>query len=109
MTPDTLELDLIADLQANVTETIRHQQGGSEVEASKLAERIIDNLRRTYGGEAIYIPKGPTLRDRAARDRDIRRRFNGNNIGELIQKTGLSRSQIYRIVGRQAGHCLRME
>ena len=101
MSTETIELDSAVALHAEMTAIILERQLGSEIDASRLAEAIMNGLRTRYGGEAIYIPKGLSLRDRAARDRDIRARYNGRNMLELCRETGLTRSQIYRILGRQ--------
>jgi Mor family transcriptional regulator len=54
-------------------------------------------LSEKLGGEAVYIPKIESLR-RAARDRAVRRGFDGSNYSDLARKHGLTVSWIRKIV-----------
>lgn len=63
--------------------------------ALPLADRIADHLFSLAGGSELYIPKV----DRKRRDAAIRDQFNGENRDEICQDYGISRRQLYRIVG----------
>lgn len=55
------------------------------------------NLVRCYGGISIYIAKADSV-IRSARDEQIRKDFNGNNIKYLVNKYNLSERTIRGIV-----------
>lgn len=100
-TPDTIDIDNTVALHADLTAIIRGHQQCPETEASALAAAVVSGLKARYGGEALYVPRGLSLRERNARNKDIRARFNGRNGPELCREHDISRSQLYRIVGRQ--------
>ena len=51
---------------------------------------------KEYGGDALYIPYYKSLKKKA-RNREIRKAYNGFNARELSKIYGLSVSQIIRI------------
>lgn len=62
-----------------------------------LAQLALDCLRRHFGGQRVYV-KAP---DNEARDAEIRRRYNGRNRIEICHEFKISRSALYKIVGRR--------
>ena len=54
-------------------------------------------LSEKLGGEAVYVPKIESLQ-RAARDRAVRRGFDGSNYSDLARKYGLSVAWIRQII-----------
>jgi Mor family transcriptional regulator len=68
--------------------------GGEDTFSEAQALQVENQVRREYGGEAVYISK----LDRDARRETILREFNGRNRKELCAKHGLSRTQFYEIL-----------
>jgi Mor family transcriptional regulator len=71
---------------------------------AELADAIgmdaVKQIIRTFGGEAIYIPKTESVL-RASRDRAIYEEFDGSNYRELARKYNLSVPHIRVIVQSQ--------
>jgi Mor family transcriptional regulator len=67
----------------------------SENAAMPLADRIADHLFVLAGGREFYVPRV----DRKRRNAAIREAFNGQNMEEVCSRYGVSKSQLYRIVG----------
>ena len=66
----------------------------------------LDNLLRlsdAFGGSNIYIPQRKELEKNKIYDQ-IYREFDGSNLQELTQKSGVSKSTVYKIVGDKIGH-----
>ena len=64
------------------------------VVAGSVMDRISDHL----AGTQVYIPnrnKGVALRNQR-----MRKAFTGNNYNALMRQFGLSRAQVYRILGK---------
>ena len=53
---------------------------------------------RRHGARRIYVP----AMDKSVRDAAIRAKFNGQNAAECCREFGISRTSLYRIVGRRA-------
>lgn len=73
--------------------------GVGETKANEAAFEAVESVRRMYGGQLIYIPRGIKF-DSSERDREIYRKYLGNNIPELASEYQLSAAAIYRIVAR---------
>lgn len=65
--------------------------------AREMALRAADRVRETYGGDAIYIPRGAAL-ILAQRNIEIYNKFTGNNHRALGQEYTLTPRQIYDII-----------
>lgn len=69
----------------------------------QLTVMLLDELRRELGGRRIYV----TVRNSAysainpQRDEAVRRMFNGRNHREVMHHFDISRSTLYRIVGKR--------
>lgn len=67
----------------------------------------LDNLLKlsdNFGGTSIYIPQRRELVKNKVYAA-IYKEFDGSNLPELIQKYGVSKSTIYKIVQDKVGHC----
>lgn len=62
-----------------------------------VAENIVEQVRKNWGGLPIYIKK---TTETASRNAEICRRFNGKNHADLCREFGLSYQQICKIVAR---------
>lgn len=96
--------DAAVALHNEITTIIREEAGIDEAHASKLAEDITRGLRKRFTGQYLgdyYLAGGMTLRERAIRDKAIRAEFTGTNRAEVCRKHGISKAQLYRIVGRR--------
>ncbi|WP_287915798.1 Mor transcription activator family protein [Comamonas sp.] len=89
-----------------MVEIVRAELGMHERDAFEVAKALVRGLRKRYGGMrigsrgcAIYIP-APSKTERNAA---ICREFDGTNVKELMQRHGIKRTQIYRIVGARVG------
>lgn len=76
-----------------------------EVTAFDLGQQIAARIAFVYRGSAVTIPAG-TWNGRAAfcfdlskRDLAIYREFNGRNRGEVMQRFGISKTMLYKIIG----------
>ena len=65
--------------------------------AEALGMEAFTQLTLLCGGQNLYIPKRESL-ERAARDREIRTRFNGGNYRSLAAQYRLSERQIRKII-----------
>ena len=88
----TIDDDIFDCLNAELRDQISPDQ------LPALASRVANRLRAKLGGERIYIGK---RRADARRTQQLRAHWTGNNVPELCQRFGLSRPQIYRIVGKK--------
>ena len=77
--------------------TLEDLSGSARDLAGHLGVQAALNLLGQFGGTVLYIPKmDPSLRD--ARNRHIRKEFNGYNARMLALKFDVSESWIHRIV-----------
>ena len=73
---------------------------GIEKEAAeKISQNAVDNLRKDYGGEQIYFPKGKEF-DAMMKHHEIYKRFTGNNQVELSKEFNMAVPVIYRIIAK---------
>ena len=66
-----------------------------------MADKVMDRVSHQFGGERLYVSKRKGAY--AARNAEIRASFTGVNCKMLRKRYGLSRSQLYRIVGAAYG------
>lgn len=92
-------MDEEVDLKYKITQILREGTGMNELFASMFAEVIVDGLTLRHGAHRVYIPAP----GKVSRDESIRREFNGRNRREVCEKSGISRAQLYRIVGKKRG------
>jgi len=65
--------------------------------AEKISHSTVDHLRKDYGGEHIYFPKGKEL-DAIFKHLEIYKRWNGHNQVELAKEFNITVPSIYRIL-----------
>lgn len=69
--------------------------------AERMGPQVAERLGREFGGQQLYIP---TLGAQTRRERDARIKLESNagvGIDQLARRHGLSRRQVYNIVGRK--------
>ncbi|WP_027714917.1 Mor transcription activator family protein [Desulfuromonas sp. TF] len=89
---------VLFDLARLVTEG-QIEAGAEPEQARTIGLKAADQVRRTYGGEQVYIPKGLALA-LTERDYEIWRKFTGSNSFALAKEYGLTERQIYSILAR---------
>lgn len=87
--------DAAIQLEHDFVEIIRRRIGLNETLAAIHAQEIVRGLRDLHGGQELWIPAP----DKSERNAAIRREFNGQNLGEVMRRHGISRSQLYHIIG----------
>lgn len=88
--------DDIAAWHMDLTRAISEGTGLREDIASKIAEATLKSLQHRRGGRRSYIPS-PGSQDRHAA---IREAFRGDNAQEVCRDHGVSRSTLYRVIGK---------
>lgn len=88
----TLLMDFIFHIETQLI-----NKGISKDEAAEIAKDTCDMLRKNFGGEQFYFPKGHDL-DVMLRHHQICKRFNGTNQNELSKEFGISETHVYRIL-----------
>lgn len=97
-TPGQCE-DAAVQIERDFIEIVQQEIGMHEHLAAPFSQALVRGLRRRMGGRELYIP-APDLGERNDR---IRREFTGPASLPAIQRwSGLSRTQIYAIVGARA-------
>lgn len=96
--------DTVLQLQYDLVEIARTDLGMHEVDASRIAAALVVGLRKRYGGErlgrrGLYIP-APSKQER---NEAIRRDFDGTNGEEVMKRHSITRSTLYRVIGRRNG------
>ncbi|GGA96000.1 Mor transcription activator family protein [Agarivorans gilvus] len=86
----------LLDIQAHLCEGLTNMTTLSEEQASELANSVVDHIRKAYGGETLYIPKGKEL-ETALLHHSIFREFNGRNHKALAKKYGVSEQWVYSV------------
>jgi Mor family transcriptional regulator len=81
----------------DMTAILRENLAVQEPWASAMAYEIVEGMRARFGGDDVYVPAP----DKQSRNERVREMFNGRNLKELMQVFGLSRSTVYKIVGRR--------
>jgi Mor family transcriptional regulator len=91
-------VQILLDLAAVITAALA-TEGIAPERAREIGLLAADQVRQTYGGDAIYIPRGLALiLDR--RDLEIYGKYDGTNHFALAQEYSLTVRQIYTIVAR---------
>ena len=95
-TPSTAQTeDAAIQLEHDFVEIIRERIGMNETLATIHAQEIVRGLRERHGGQELWIPAP----DKSERNAAILRDFNGVNAREVMNRHGISRAHLYRIVG----------
>ncbi len=91
---------LIEDLAAHLVCELSKVPSIFPSMAEEIAVRISENVRASWGGQALYFPSGVSKK-RATRDQSIFEEFNGKNYRDLSAKYGLSNMRVRQIIYRQ--------
>ncbi len=75
-------------------------RGLAQEAAFEQASAVVLAISEFRGGRLFYWPKGERLRI-ALRDAGRYRRFNGRNIDQLVEETGINVIHMYRILRHQ--------
>ncbi|MDR1063042.1 MAG: hypothetical protein LBL48_03795 [Azoarcus sp.] len=71
---------------------------GEETRAAEIARAQIAAIAHNVGGAAIYLPKDLRGLLLSARDREIWRKFIGNNLHALAREYGLTDMRVSQII-----------
>lgn len=95
---DKWEKSVVEAIEVGEAELMRQ---GMDAEAAFLnASAVVLAISEYRGGRLFYWPKGDRLRI-AVRDAGLYRRFNGRNIDQLVEETGINVIHMYRILRTQ--------
>jgi len=73
--------------------------GVGETKANEASFEAVEYIRKLYGGQSPYIPRGCKF-DSSERDKEIYKKYRGDNIPELAREYKLSIVSIYKIVAK---------
>lgn len=73
--------------------------GINETRANEASFEAVEYIRKMYGGQNPYIPRGIKF-NANERDEEIYRKYQGDNIQELASEYQLSIVSIYKIVAK---------
>ncbi|HFE44879.1 MAG TPA: DNA-binding protein [Nannocystis exedens] len=92
-------LQFLEELIEHASEALEHDAGMPHDGACAAAHAIADRLRKAWGGEVVYIPKGLSI-DLSERDRQFYREWNGtpDHLRILCSRYGLSLQSGYAII-----------
>lgn len=96
--PDKWEKSVVEAIEVGEAELVR--RGLDQATAFEQASAVVLAISEFRGGRLFYWPKGDRLRV-AIRDAGLYRRFNGRNIDELVEETGINVVHMYRILRNQ--------
>lgn len=88
--------ELLISIIAHVSRSLE-TVGISKEESYDIAVKLSDDLRKDFGGELFYMPKGQDY-DTIIKHHKIFQEFNGTNHDELSRRYGVSVQQIYRVL-----------
>ncbi|WP_374279164.1 Mor transcription activator family protein [Azonexus sp.] len=92
------------DVLEQLAESLNHELQLRKIDketAAEIAVSVTEKLRFNLGGQNIYFTKF-TLHQKLIRDRDIYRKFTGNNYQELAMEYELSEMRIRQIIHKVA-------
>ena len=69
-----------------------------------IAEKIIVDISKTFGGETIYVKKKTADKTMDKHDL-IRRKFTGSNHRQLCHEFDIGLQQVYKILKPQVNNC----
>ena len=79
-------------LSEQIAESLAEEMGPEHPHISRLAQSVLDRLRRRLGGAYVYIPSAID-----ARQMEIRAQFNGRNAPEVASANGVTVRTVYRL------------
>lgn len=80
----------MADFRETVFNSLRRRGIGH---ADELASGLVSDIRREWGGQALYVSRAYSQRNA-----EIRSAYNGRNAADLARQYGLSKKTILNIV-----------
>ncbi len=93
--------DVLIELCAKVVALRLTAKHGLDAEdAYRIGAECAEEVRTAFGGGAVYIPRMDPTRN-VERDREIFKRFNGRNTGELGLEYGLTKERVRQIIAAQ--------
>jgi len=93
--------DFLEDMKTRLVEQL-HGLGITIETAGMVAAELLDGIKQDYEGERVYISRSSEVArcQMSARNRSIIRDWKaGERAGLLARRYGVSRAQIYRIIG----------
>jgi len=88
--------ELLADVSDNLHKRLK-ENGIDEQQSRKIAFEHVEFIRKHWGGQPIYIPKG-IAHDLTARDIEMFKKFNGHNQDALAREYSLTVVRVYQIL-----------
>jgi Mor family transcriptional regulator len=95
--PEAKEIAEVYTSIANVTVQALIDRGIEQKVADDAAFNVCEEMRDTFGGEFVYMPKERALRAKLVAEKIVSE-FNGNNVTQLAKKYNYSSIHIYRIL-----------
>lgn len=92
------ECEILADLAEQAEERLA-ATGCDPAQAAEMGARLAQHMNQFWGSGQLYICKGKHY-EISLRDREIFRRFNGDNHYWLAREYDLTVQHVYRIVAR---------
>ena len=89
--------DVFVDVLRELVITISNSAGITESQATDIANDVLQQLRKRYGNQVVYI----SAKDKAEKNRQILADWNGNNIDQLVTRYKVSRRRIYQILNER--------
>ncbi len=87
--------ELLADLLAKLEPEIA-AAGVNSMEARAAARRVVELIRREWGGLQLYIPKGTSF-DVEAMRRVVGEEWNGHNTIEMCRRLNVSERRLRQL------------
>ncbi|MEW6670209.1 MAG: Mor transcription activator family protein [Thermodesulfobacteriota bacterium] len=89
--------EILTDLADRAAELLEQEARLPRKEAERIAKKLADRIGHDWAGSQPYVGRGAVIIER---DREIYRRFDGNNHRILALEHNLTERQIYNIVSR---------
>ncbi|NKF51398.1 hypothetical protein G3R49_12600 [Shewanella sp. WXL01] len=87
---------LLVEMISNL-EALLIKEGLEQEDATRVAQETVDQVRKDFGGEQFYFPRGDSL-DVSLSHHKIYAKFRGHNHVELAKEFNVSVTHVYRIV-----------
>ncbi|MBF0546201.1 MAG: hypothetical protein HQM08_17290 [Candidatus Riflebacteria bacterium] len=88
--------EILLEFADNAAETLI-SEGMSEEKAIEIGLKIATKIRKDFGGEVVYIPKGRCY-ELSLRDSTMLAEYNGNNATDIFRKYGITRRRLLQIL-----------
>ncbi len=88
--------ELLTDLALQLRQSLINR-GRTAEEADEIARHATEHVRRHWGGQIVYIPKGDRY-EAKAQWREIWAKFTGNNVPQLAAEYDLTEIHVYYII-----------